>query len=349
MAQSIVSIKSLGERQTYNVGIDTPEHLWLYKDLVTKNSFNMPHSYAYSLLGYVQAWLKTYYPIEFWAATLNTIDRGMEKHNQSSLGKYLHAMQSAGIPVTPPNINTSGINFNVSDDDKIPFALSYIKDVSKGAEKVFEGRPYKDWDDFLEKMISLKVNKRIVRGLIFAGAVDFDDDIEARPYKWLLYLSAKGKKELKTGTVRIDKKIKTEIDEFKANMPQIFDLIQIEYDYCKYSFTGIETYLKNTRYKMASTISERDPKKKLWVLIGYITDISKKKSKKSGNEYILITVSDFRDTISVFAFGADFRNKILGNYQKGQLVKIGVKNDSNWLKLPWEKEYNGKFPIEVIA
>lgn len=348
MAQKIVSIKSLGEKQTYNFGIDTPEHLWDYKGLISNQSFNMPHSYAYSLLGYVQAYLKTYYPLEFWTATLNTIDRGLEKHNQSSLGKYLNAMQSSGIPVRPPNVNTSGLNFIAAEDDTIPFALSYIKDVSKGANKIIEHRPYKDWDEFVEKMVKQKINKRVVRGLIFAGAVDFDDDIEARPYKWLIYLTAKGQKKLKDGTVKMDPKIKKEIDEFQQEIPGMFDLIQIEYDYCKYSFTGIDHYLKDTRYKTAKTISDRDPQKKLWVLVGYITDISKKKSKKSGNEYALVTVSDFRDSISVFGFGSNYMSKIFGGFQKGQLVKVGVKNDGGWLKLPWEKEYNGKFPIEVI-
>ena len=84
-------------------------------------------------------------------------------------------------------------------------------------------------------------------------------------------------------------------------------------------------------------------------MVGYISDVSVKKSAKSGKEYVLITVTDFRDTISVFAFGEDYRNKILRTYQKGQLVKIGIKNDSNWLRLLWEKEYIGKFPIEILA
>lgn len=314
-----------------------------------KYSFNMPHSYAYSLLGYVQAWIKTYYPLEFWVATLNTIERGQEKHNQSSLGKYINAIQSAGINVRQPDVNKSGVAFEAADDNSIPFALSYIKDVSKGAMTVIENRPYSDWDEFLEKAITHKFHKGIVKGLIFSGAVDFSDDIGARPYKWLLYLTSKGQRTLKDGTVRMSSKIKAEIDEFQKEIPEMFELIQIEYDYCKYSFTGIDHYLKDTRYKTAKTVSDRDLQKKLWVLIGYITDVSKKKSKKSGNEYAIVTISDFRDSISVFGFGANYMTKILGEFQKGQLVKVGVKNDTGWLKFPWEKEYNDKFPIEVIG
>jgi DNA polymerase-3 subunit alpha len=315
---------------------DYAEAQWKQLMLQAKYAFNMPHSYAYSLMGYVQAYLKCYYPVEFWTATLNTIDRGLEKHGESSLGKYINSIQTAGINVVRPDINKSGIQFE-SENGKIYFALSYLKDVSKGAAEVIKYRPYENWDDFLEKAIKHKINKRIVKGLIFSGAVDFGDEMTARPYKWLIYLAEKSAK-----------KNKAEIEEYQENMPEEYDLIRIEYDYCKYSFTGIETFLKKSKYKNLKTISERDPAKKLWVLVGYIADISTKKSKKSGNEYILITVTDFRDTISIFAFGSAFRSKILGVYQKGQLVKVGVKNDSNWLKLPWESEYQGKFPIEVL-
>ncbi len=429
------------------------EAQWKQLMLQAKYAFNMPHSYSYSLMGYIQACLKCYWPVEFWTATLNTIDRGQEKHSQSSLNRYIYSIHRSGIKVLPPDVNKSGITFE-SEDGTILFALSYIKDVSKGAEDIIKMRPYKDWDDFLKKITTpikkkrkepiasayreipddvrfkemwpcikesggdikmaakltekyanvmevrdliienrgyikdcknesknsvseetlkkwikrpvpstgdsvvnpsggiyefLPINKRVTKALIFSGAVDFDGDIEDRPRKWLSYLEAKGQRALKDGTKRWNSKAKAEYDEFKNAMPETFDLIEREYNYCKYSFTGIDAFLKDSKYKYLKTISERDRNKKLWVLVGYISDVSVKKSQKSGKEYVLITVTDFRDTISVFAFGEDYRNKILGTYQKGQLVKIGIKNDSNWLRLPWEKEYIGKFPIEILA
>jgi DNA polymerase III subunit alpha len=309
-----------------------------------KYSFNSPHSFAYSLVGYVQAYLKNYYPVEFWVATLNTIDRGQEKHNQSSLGKYIHSISRNGIKVIPPNVNKSNMDFQATESDEIAFALSYIKNAGKGVDRVIENKPYKDWDDFLDKAIEYKFNKSVVKGLIFAGAADFEDGIEARPYKWVLYLKAvKGERK--------NKKITKEIEDFTNNeWPEYFDLIEMEYDYCKYSFTGIDDYLENNKVNSVKStpISERDPAKKLWSLVGYISDISTKKSKKSGNEYVLITVTDFRDSISIFAFGDEYRQKIFDKFSKGIMVKIGVKNDSGWLKLPWEKEYNGKFPIQKI-
>lgn len=313
------------------------EAQWIQLMLQAKYAFNMPHSYAYSLMGYVQAYLKCYYPIEFWTATLNTIDRGQEKHNQSTLGKYINAISSSGINIHPPDVNNSAFDFQAKGDD-IYFALSYIKDVSKGANSIIENRPYADWDDFLAKSIEHKMHKSVVRGAIFSGAADFGDDMEARPYKWLLHLAGKKK----------NKKLTEEIEEYKNDMPEKYEIIQKEYDFCKYSFTGMAEFLKDSKYKNVKPVSERDPSKKLWVLIGYIENIEIKKSKKNNTEYVFITITDFRDSISIFAFGKEFRDKIIGNFHKGQMVKVGVKNDSQFLKLPWEKEYQGKFPIEVL-
>ncbi len=128
MAQHLVKIKSLGKKRVFDLGINTPEHIWLYKNLLSKNSFNLPHSYAYSLLGVVGAYLKCYYPVEFWTAALNTIDKGQEKHNENSLGKYINCIMQAGIKFERPNINKSGLIFE-SVDDSIYFALTYVKDV----------------------------------------------------------------------------------------------------------------------------------------------------------------------------------------------------------------------------
>ena len=325
------------------------EAQWKQLMLQAKYAFNMPHSYAYSLMGYVQAYLKCYYPLEFWTATLNTIDRGVEKHGQSSLGKYINSIYNAGLEVLPPDVNRSEFMFESTLDGKIPFALSYIKDVASGADEVIKNKPYRDWDDFLEKSVKYKFNKRVVRGLIFSGALDFNDNMEDRPYKWLIYLANKGTKRSKSGN-RIDKNVQKEIEEMQSNMPEVYNLIEMEYDYCKFSFTGIDKYLKTRPdLKTLQTVSEREKQKKLWVLAGYISDISKKKSKKSGSEYVLVTITDFRDSVSVFGFGDKYKNKILSTFHKGQLIKACIKNDSEWLKFPWESEIGGKFPIQVIS
>ena len=128
--------------------IEYADSQWKQIMLQAKYAFNLPHSFSYSLMGYVQAYLKYYYPLEFWTASLNTIERGQEKNGRSSLGKYINSISKTGINVFQPNINKSGVDFE-SDKNGIYFALSYVKDVSKSAKEVEKYRPYKSWDDFL--------------------------------------------------------------------------------------------------------------------------------------------------------------------------------------------------------
>jgi DNA polymerase-3 subunit alpha len=300
-------------------------------------AFNMPHSYAYSLMGYVQAYLKCYYPVEFWSSTLNTIDRGQEKHGQSSLGKYINYIIKSKINFLPPDVNNSEIEF-VGRDKKIYFGLSYIKSVASGADKVIEHRPYEDWEDFLEKAIKNKFNKRVIKSLIFSGATEFGDYKEERARKYIDFLEAKSKK-----------KNKEEIEEYEqfinGSDSLIYELSRIEYDLLKYSFTGIDK--SNLKYKQP-LISERDPLSKSWCLIGFVSNMQMKKSKKSGNQYLLLTLTDFRDSIGVFVFG-DYIKTIQEKLKKGNLVKASIKNDSSWYKLPWESECKSKFPVEIIS
>ena len=229
-------------------------------------------------------------------------------------------------------------------NSKIYFALSYIKGVASGAEPIIGNRPYEDWDDFLEKAIKLKFNKRVVHGLIFSGACDFDEEVDDRPYKWLQYLTLrkKGKKALE------------EIEEAKKkyfkNGASIYVVISEEYDLLKYSFTGIHSAVQGTKYSLVPLVSDRDPHKKLWVLLGYIDNMKMKKSKKSGKSYLLLTLTDFREPLQVYVFG-DYKTIIQEKFHKGQLVKCAIKNDNNWPKLPWASEIGlprDQLPIEVL-
>jgi DNA polymerase III alpha subunit len=352
MAQKLIIIKSLGEKKVYNIGIDTPEHILLYKGLLTKNSFNMPHSYAYSLLGYVQAYLKCYYPIEFWCATLNTIDRGQEKHGESTLGKYISFITRSTIGFERPDINKSEKEF-YGENNKIYFAMSYIKSVASGCDSVLKNKPYIDWDDFLEKAKNNKFNKRIVKSLIFSGALDFSDEIDCRPYKWIKYiLTRKNKKDREKEITETKKKYFKHFGKDNEEV-LVYELVRMEYDLLKYSFTGIEETLKNKvefkKYKNLPTISQRDTTKKFASIIGYIDKIQTKKSKKSGSQYTLLTVTDFQQSLAVYIFGKQ-REDVQGNLEikTGRLVKITIKNEGGFIKLPWQSELGNEMPIEII-
>ena len=70
--------------------------------------FNKSHSTAYAFLAYQTAYLKANYPWHFAAALLT-----IEAQNTDKLAMYLAEARERGIPVLPPDINESQLNFSV--------------------------------------------------------------------------------------------------------------------------------------------------------------------------------------------------------------------------------------------
>ena len=81
-----------------------------------------------------------------------------------------------GIELLPPDINKSGVMFEV-EDGKVRYALAALKGVGEGAmEKIIEERAangeYKNMADFMSRLDTKVMNKRQFDGLICAGAFD---------------------------------------------------------------------------------------------------------------------------------------------------------------------------------
>lgn len=145
----------------------------LWDDIVkfAEYSFNKSHAAAYALISYRTAYLKYYYPEEFYAATISSSVTNPEK-----LSFYLESARSEGIKILPPNINTSKETFSVEEVDGekvIRVGLSGIKNVGHEAlKKIIEVRPYNDYQDFINKIDRSKINKRVCSSLISVGCFD---------------------------------------------------------------------------------------------------------------------------------------------------------------------------------
>ena len=133
--------------------------------------FNKSHAAAYAVICYQTAYLKAHYPTEFMAALMTT-DTG----NTDKIMGYFTECRDLGIRVLGPDINQSQKNFAVVDG-AIRFGLAAIKNVGEGAvESVVAIRsqrgPFVSFFDFCRRVDLHKVNKRMLEGLIKAGAFD---------------------------------------------------------------------------------------------------------------------------------------------------------------------------------
>ena len=85
--------------------------------------FNKSHSAAYAYLAYVVAYLKTHYPVEFMSALLTS-----EMGSTDKVVKYINECREMGIPVLPPDVNSSGRDFS-PDGQGIRMGLCAIRNV----------------------------------------------------------------------------------------------------------------------------------------------------------------------------------------------------------------------------
>ena len=135
--------------------------------------FNKSHAAAYCVLAAQTAYLKNYYPSEFFAALLTT-----ELGDTDKVVKYVKDAQKRGIKVNPPHVNHSDFRFTVIGDD-IYFGLGAIKGLGEAAiASIVESRNalpdknFKDLEHFFEVVDVTKINKKAMECMIKAGALD---------------------------------------------------------------------------------------------------------------------------------------------------------------------------------
>ena len=133
--------------------------------------FNKSHSTAYALLAYQTAYLKANHSWHFMASLLT-----IEAQNTEKLALYLGECRDMGIPILPPDVNTSEMAFKVSPGG-VRFGLTAVKNVGEGAvASILQSREH---TGLIESLFTLcenvdlrLVNKRVLESLIKAGAFD---------------------------------------------------------------------------------------------------------------------------------------------------------------------------------
>ena len=144
---------------------DIAEKIWNKIEKSSSYSFNKSHSVGYSLITYQTAYLKTYYPMEYYTAMLNNVE-SEEKRN-----RIYNEIKSLNKNLINPDINNSG-QICMYTDDNIYLSFPLINGVGPAAlEAILAHQPYKSFDDFMNRKTS-KVNKGVVKALIEAGAFD---------------------------------------------------------------------------------------------------------------------------------------------------------------------------------
>ena len=150
---------------------DVAAGIFLKIEPFAEYGFNKSHAAAYAIISYQTAFLKTYYPKEFIAASMT-----MDISNQNKLSEFYEELKRLDIKVVRPDINECFADFKTINDN-FYYALGGIKAVGYEAiSNVVEERnkngKFISINDFLNRVNPKNMNKLQLEGLVKAGAFD---------------------------------------------------------------------------------------------------------------------------------------------------------------------------------
>lgn len=150
---------------------DVAAGIFLKIEPFAEYGFNKSHAAAYAIISYQTAFLKTYYPKEFIAASMT-----MDISNQNKLSEFYEELKRLNVEVIRPDINECFADFRTIDD-KFYYALGGIKAVGfEAISNVVEERTkngnFQSINDFLKRVNPKDMNKLQLEGLVKSGAFD---------------------------------------------------------------------------------------------------------------------------------------------------------------------------------
>lgn len=158
------------------------EKIWADWEKFASYAFNKSHATCYSWVAFQTAYLKANYPAEYMAAVLSR-----NRSDITKLTSFMAECKSMGIPVKGPDINESFSNFGVNSRGDIRFGLSAIKGVGENVvEQILStrknGGAFESIYDFVERVPSIAINRKVFEALACSGAFDCFQDINREDY-----------------------------------------------------------------------------------------------------------------------------------------------------------------------
>ncbi|MCH5166049.1 MAG: DNA polymerase III subunit alpha [Clostridiales bacterium] len=299
--------------------------------------FNKSHAAAYAHVAYQTAYLKRYYPVEYFTAVLNNRINKLDE-----LTHYLSYLKESKISVLPPNINKSGAEYSV-EDGCVRIGMGAIKGVgvpiiNKIVEERERNGEYKDFVEFVMRMEDgtgkSLINRRMVESLIYAGAFDCFGKKRAvliAAFPSVMDKVAKDRAAKISGQLSffdVAPEIKTEfkypeVDEYSPN-----EKYKREKEVAGVYLSGhpLSAYIDklkqfNCNTSMLNPESQDCPPIDSKITIGGMLTSTVNKMTKKGNPMGTGVLEDLYGTVEVVAFGRTYEN-IRHLWQKDTVVAV---------------------------
>ncbi len=316
--------------------------------------FNKSHATAYAVLAYRTAYLKARYPIEFMTANLMT-----EYGNTDRVAVLVSEARRLGIDVKPPNINLSDANFAI-EGDAIRYGLAAVKNVGGAAAEIIvkerkKRGPFKSFYDFLDRILSKKVNKKVIESLIKAGAFDEFDENRARLMEELKLRRGKNGRSASIGMLfdaGAMKKATAKSSDIKWNMDikMAFEKEALGYYLTTNPLSKYDALINSlspltTSSMFKDMMLENNGDYKTYI-VGVLSKIKRKKDRQ-GRPYAILTFVDFDGEYQVTVF-ADLFNNIASKLEVDKPYIMAARLTADFFGVDDDEHPNVRITIDNI-
>ena len=321
---------------------DVAAGIFLKIEPFAEYGFNKSHAAAYAIISYQTAYLKTYYPKEFIAASMT-----MDISNQNKLSEFYEELKRLNIKVTRPDINECYADFKTTDNN-FYYALGGIKAVGYEAisnvieERLNNGK-FSSINDFLKRINPKDMNKLQLEGLVKAGAFDNLNSNRQSLFDSIPNFILKTKNIFDNKSVNqidlfsedetLENEIVNDIEDwnFEERLSKEFEAVGFFIsDHPLNQFTEIFDDYKIKDYSMFNLNDEIKDSN----IAATLLKVSERKTAK-GNSYAVLKLTDLTSVFELFIFSdiLELNREILveGNSLILTLVK-SISNDENRYK-----------------
>lgn len=285
--------------------------------------FNKSHAVVYAIIACRMAWLKYYYPLEFYASILTISSGGSD----AKFGDYVFELKSRGLKVLLPNINLSEKHFVIVEEGLL-YPLSMIRGVNvdvvnKILDERIENGQFTDYFNFVSRAYLKGISENVITRLINAGALDIFNINRATLRATLRYA-------YQLAELSLDSNGQLILDETLNNQKQYFidsddPLLNLNLEYEE---LGIMLSDNPLRYKKdlleknkVVSISEVNNHSEQINIAGIVSSVKVIKSRKNGTNMAFIKIFDEVGEIEVVVFARVYE-KVFSILEKNRILLI---------------------------
>lgn len=307
--------------------------------------FNKSHSAPYALLAYQTAYLKANYPVAFFAASMTA-----DMQNTDKINAYIQDIKRMRLTLLPPDINHSFANFT-AEGTAVRFGLGAIKNagmqIIEAMTQVRGSKPFTSIVDFIERVDTKHLNKRLLENLISAGAFDCLEPNRRALYEAIEHISYIASKKHKVQSVQRTMFGTSQSPMINFKLPVVpkwdgLTSLQKEFNALGFYLSDhpLNAYKEQLqRLQITPSLMFSSSPLNAMRVAGVVLSITVRNSKR-GQKYAFLSLSDQQGAFEVTLFSEIYASS-LDLLKEGTLLALDVtlKKDDEQLRLTANQIY----------